>query len=64
MGKRRETLVTHVYSAFTLATLEPSQTSLISFSKFNSSRVAGTWEVPVVVLLSTFKINYTSLAQF
>ena len=55
MGKRRETLVIpHMYSAFTLATLEPSQTSLISFSKFDSSRVASTWEVPVV-LLSTFK---------
>ena len=43
------------YSAFTLATLEPSQTSLILFSKFNTNRVASTWEVPVVVLLSTFK---------
>ena len=46
-------------SAFTLATLEPSQTSLILFSKFDTNRVASTWEVPVVVLLSTFKNKTT-----
>ena len=41
----------------TLATLEPGQTSLILFSKFDINRVASTWEVPIVVLLSTFKIK-------
>ena len=51
--ERDEKHWSHMYSAFTLATLELGQTSLISFSKFNSSRVASTWEVPVVVLLST-----------
>ena len=54
----RHTLVTrdvHVpsNSAFTLATLELGQTSLILFPKYNN-RATSTWEVPVVVLLSTF----------
>ena len=46
-------------SVFILATLEPSQTSLILFLKFDINRVASTWEVPVVVLLSNFKNKTT-----
>ena len=45
------------YSAFTLATSELGQTGLVLFSKVDSSREASTWEVPVVALLSTFKMN-------
>ena len=48
-------IIYSTYSAFTLATLEPSQTTLILFLKFDINGVASTWEVPVVVLLSTFK---------
>ena len=44
-------------SAFALPTLEPDQTSLILFSEFDNNIVASTWEVPVVVLLSTFKLK-------
>ena len=45
------------YSAFTLPTLELDQTNLILFSKFDINRV--TWEVPVVVLLSTCRNKTT-----
>ena len=44
-----------IYSAFTLETSELGQTGLILFSKVNINRVTGTWEVPVVVLVSVFK---------
>ena len=46
-------------SAFTLGTLEPCQTCLISFSKADISTTTGTWQVPVVIQISAFE-NETS----
>ena len=43
------------YSVFTLATSEPWQTGLVSFSKADISRTTGTWQVPVVLLISAFE---------
>ena len=43
------------YSAFTLATSEPCQTGLVSFSMADISRTTGTWQVPVVLLISAFE---------
>ena len=39
----------------TLATSELCQTGLVPFSKANISRTTGTWQVPVVLLISAFK---------
>ena len=43
------------YSVFTLATSEPCQTGLVSFSKADISRTTGTCQVPVVLLISAFE---------
>ena len=43
------------YSAFTLATSEPCQTGLVSFSKADISRTTGTWQVSVILLISAFE---------
>ena len=47
----------HFKSAFTLvlATSEPCQTGLVSFSKADISRITDTWQVPVVLLISAFE---------
>ena len=42
-------------SMFTLATSELCQTGLVSFSKADISRTTDTWQVPVVLLISTFE---------
>ena len=42
-------------SAFTLATSEPCQTGLVSFSKADISRTTGTCQVSVVLLISAFE---------
>ena len=42
-------------SAFTLATSEPCQTGLVSFSKADISRTTDTWQVSVVLLISAFE---------
>ena len=43
------------YSAFTLPTSELCQTGLVSFSKADVSRLIGTWQVSVVLLISAFE---------
>ena len=43
------------YSAFILATSEPCQTGLVSFSKADISRTTDTWQVSVVLLISAFE---------
>ena len=50
--------VVHVHvhnSAFTLPTSELCQTGLVPFSKADISRTTGTWQVPVVLLISAFE---------
>ena len=48
-------LAVYSNSAFTLATSEPCQTGLVSFSKVDISRTTGTWQVSVVLLISAFE---------
>ena len=48
-------LLHHNNSAFTLANSELCQTDLVSFSKADISGTADTWQVSVVLLISTFE---------
>ena len=42
-------------SVFTLVTSELCQTGLVSFSKADISGTTGTWQVPVVLLISAIE---------
>ena len=42
-------------SGFTLVTSEPCQTGLVPFLKANISRITGTCQVPVILLILAFK---------
>ena len=43
------------HSVFTLVTSELCQTGLVSFSKADISRTTDTWQVQVVLLISSFE---------
>ena len=45
------------YTVFILATSEPCQTSLVQFSEADISITTGTWQVPVSILISAFKME-------
>ena len=44
-------------SAFTLATSELCQTGFAPFLKADNSRTTGSWQVPVSLLISAFKME-------
>ena len=46
-----------LYTAFTLATSELGQTGLVLFLEVDTSTTAGTSQVPVTLLISTFEIK-------